>query len=178
MSQESSPSRKLAEKAEDTVEKVFHHHHRHHRQHCHEDERTNIIVNVNVGPVGCCQPSSSTSGTGTGVTGGTGRPVHSTGTSDGSGSAGLGAPGGIISVPSRPPTVWPGPRTQLYLPFLFIRATAGDTAARPIVGTFWESPDILILPGVAPSAAPPLPPDLGGVAKAGADNTVYAHVCK
>jgi hypothetical protein len=62
------------------------------------------------------------------------------------------------------------------LPFLFIRATVGDTAARPVVGTFWESPDILILPGVVPSAAPPLPPDLGGVAQANADNTLYAHV--
>jgi len=62
------------------------------------------------------------------------------------------------------------------LPFLFIRANAGDTAARPIIGTFWESPDILILPGVAPSAAPAVPPDLGGIAEAGADNTVYAHV--
>ncbi len=167
--------------AEDAVEKVFGHRHRHHHQQLHEDERTNIMVNVNVGPVGCCQyPTGPPSGTGTctGSTGGTGRPVHSTGTSDGSGSAGLGAPGAIIGIPSRPPTVWPGPRTRLYLPFLFIRATAGDTAARPIVGTFWESPDILILPGVAPSAAPPLPPDLGGVAKSGADNTIYAHVCK
>jgi hypothetical protein len=73
--------------------------------------------------------------------------------------------------------VWPGPRSSLYTcPFLFIRATAGDTGIRPVVGTFWESPDVLIAPGVAPAAAPPLPANLGGVAQANADNTVYAHV--
>jgi hypothetical protein len=176
----SNSSGYLLGKSVDAVEQGLEHCHRHHHHRTHEDERTNITVNVNLGSFSCCPPFGSTGGTGTGGTGtgGTGRPVHGTGTSDGSGSGGLGAPGGIISIPSRPPTVWPGPRTQLYLPFLFIRATAGDTAARPITGTFWESPDILILPGVAPSAAPPIPPDLGGVAKSNADNTVYAHVCK
>ena len=175
------------EKTVEAVEHGLEHCRRHHHHRTHEDERTSITVNVNFGSLSCCPPSGGTcpGGTGSGETGtggtgsgGTGRPVHGTGTSDGSGAAGLGAPGGIISIPSRPPTVWPGPRTQLYLPFLFIRATAGDTAARPITGTFWESPDILILPGVAPSAAPPIPPDLGGVAKPNTDNTVYAHVCK
>src|SRR5205814_8712830 len=139
---------------------------RSHQQRRYEDERTQITINVNVV---CCPPSSSP-GTPTG------RPTHQTGTSDGSVSGGLGAPGGVIKIPGRPGNVWPGSRTQLYLPFLFIRATAGDTAARPVVGTFWESPDILILPGVPPSAAPPLPPNLGGVAQANADNTLYAHV--
>lgn len=33
-----------------------------------------------------------------------------------------------------------------------------------------------MMPGVIPSAAAALPPDLGGVAKANADNTVSAHV--
>lgn len=149
------------------------HRHRHHRK--HEDGKTqvNVTVNIECCPSSCSQPGG---GTGTGTSNPPGRPVHVTGTTDGSGSAGLGASGGIIKIPSRPPIVWPGPRTQLYLPFLFIRATAGDTAARPISGTFWESPDILILPGIAPSAAPALPTSFGGVAQANAANTVYAHV--
>lgn len=140
----------------------------------HEDERTQITINVNVE---CCPPGSSP-GTGAGTRPGTtgGRPTHQTGTSDGSVDGGLGAPGGIIKIPQRPGNVWPGPRTKLYLPFLFIRATVGDTAARPVAGTFRESPDILILPSVAPFAAPAIPPNLGGVAQANADNTLYAHV--
>jgi hypothetical protein len=140
-----------------------HHHH-------HSDERTQITVNVNVE---CC-PRPVCPG---GKAAPPGRPTHQTGTSDGSGPGGLDAPGAIIKIPQRPPNVWPGPRTTLYsLPLLFIRATAGDTGARPVVGTFWESPDIFIAPGVAPDAAPPLPSDLGGVAQANADNTIYAHV--
>jgi hypothetical protein len=183
------PLEGVIDKVEDAVKHAFgsgsrersreRHHHGHHQQHhnrCHEDERTTINVTVNVSNE-CCPFSGGGAATGTGGTP-PGRPVHQTGTSDGSGASGLGVVGGggIIKIPSRPGNVWPGPRTKLYLPFLFIRATAGDTAARPIAGTFWESPDILILPGVAPSAAPPLPPDLGGVAKSGADNTIYAHV--
>jgi hypothetical protein len=165
---------RLIDDAEDAVENVVdpdarERRHSHHQRR-YEDERTQITINVNVE---CCPPSTSP-GTGGGAP--TGRPTHQTGTSDGSVSGGLGAPGGVIKIPGRPGNVWPGPRTQLYLPFLFIRATAGDTAARPVVGAFWESPDILILPGVPPSAAPPLPPDLGGVAQANADNTLYAHV--
>ena len=172
----------IAHKVEDAVEIVFdsdnsdkkHHHRRHHHRQ-REDERTNISISVNIND--CCSDSKG----GKGGKGGKGpgtvaRPVHQTGTSDGSIGGGLQG-GGIIKIPSRPPNVWPGTRTQLYLPFLFIRAVAGDTAARPLVGTFWESPDIIILPGVAPSAAPSTPPaNLGGVAEAGADNTIYAHV--
>jgi hypothetical protein len=191
----SNPITGLIDAIEDTVEHVFqphprerrHSHPSHHEEDCDEHGRP-IVVNVNVG---YCPPGSSGGPGGVGgppyggpggAGGGQGnppigRPIHTTGTSDGSVSSGLGAPGAIIKIPSRPINVWPGPRTQLYLPFLFIRATAGDTAARPLSGTFWESIDILILPGVAPSAAPSLPPaNLGGVAKAGADNTIYAHV--
>jgi hypothetical protein len=41
---------------------------------------------------------------------------------------------------------------------------------------FWESPDVYIEPGVAPAAAPGVPAQLGQVALANQDNTVYAHV--
>lgn len=62
-------------------------------------------------------------------------------------------------------------------PLLLIRAVPEDTAARPIGGVFWESPDIFLLPGVAPQDAPDIPGDLGGgIVRAGADNTVYAQV--
>jgi hypothetical protein len=77
---------------------------------------------------------------------------------------------------SRPPDSWAGERKNLYLPYLFIRANAGDNGTRPVAGPFWESPDILIMAGVGPGSAPPVPPKLGQVALAGAPNTVYAHV--
>jgi hypothetical protein len=75
-----------------------------------------------------------------------------------------------------PPTQWPGTRPQMWLPYLFMRAVPGDTGARPVSGVFWESPDVYILPGTAPSAAPKVPAALGQVALAGQENTVYAHV--
>jgi hypothetical protein len=75
-----------------------------------------------------------------------------------------------------PPGVFPGPRAQLYLPYLFMRANAGDLGARPVQGPFWESPDIFILPGVTPSLAPPVPAQLGQVGLANQPNTIYAHV--
>ena len=71
---------------------------------------------------------------------------------------------------------WPGDRGDLYLPFLFMRANAGDLGARPVVGAFWESPDILLLADVDPAVAPAVPPDLGQTALAGRPNTLYAHV--
>jgi len=74
-----------------------------------------------------------------------------------------------------PPTVWPGVRKNLYLPYLLMRGNPGDTGTRPL-DVFWESPDVYILAGVAPDLAPPIPPQLGQVALAGQDNTVYAHV--
>ncbi len=43
-------------------------------------------------------------------------------------------------------------------------------------GVFWESPDVYIEPGVAPAAAPDVPAQLGQIALANQDNTVYAHV--
>jgi hypothetical protein len=71
---------------------------------------------------------------------------------------------------------WAGQRKDLYLPYLFLRANAGDNGTRPVLGPFWESPDVLILAGVSPAAAPPVPPSLGQTAIAQAPNTVYAHV--
>jgi hypothetical protein len=91
-----------------------------------------------------------------------------------------GQPGGLnngdINNPN-PPGVFVGPRPQLDLPYLFMRANPADLGARPIVNApFWESPDIYLLGGLDPGAAPPIPPALGQVAQAGAPNTIYAHV--
>jgi hypothetical protein len=106
-----------------------------------------------------------------------GRHTNQTGTSDDTVEDGLGAPGAFEKIKQRPSSVWPGPRTKLVTcPILFIRANAGDLSGRPIVGPFWESPDILVAPGVAPDAASLIPANLGGFARANADNTVYAHV--
>jgi hypothetical protein len=75
-----------------------------------------------------------------------------------------------------PPGVWVGPRSQLWLPYLFMRANAGDLGARPVNGPFWESPDIFILAGVEPATAPDVPAQLGQIGLAGKPNTLYAHV--
>ena len=78
---------------------------------------------------------------------------------------------------STPPwNTWPGTRGDLFLPYLFLRANAGDLGARPVVGPFWESPDILLLADVDPAVAPPIPPELGQTAKPGKPTTLYAHV--
>lgn len=181
--EEHNPVGRFIDKIEDAVEDIVkpeeheehHEHHHQHTQHRHSDDRANITINVHVD---CCPPTKGKCDDGSNQPGTTGgRPTHTTGTSDGSVKGGFGAPGAVIKIPRRPPNVWPGTRTQLATcPILFIRAKPGDLGARPVVGTFWESPDIFIEPGVAPSAAPALPSTLGGVAKANADNTVYAHV--
>ena len=101
------------------------------------------------------------------------RPGRHCGTSTGQVPGGTLTPGNFDP---KPPNRWPGQRSDLYLPFLFIRANAGDLGARPVVGPFWESPDVLLLAGVDPSVAPPVPPELGETALAGMPNTVYAHV--
>jgi hypothetical protein len=69
-----------------------------------------------------------------------------------------------------------GPRKNEYLPFLVVRAFPGDRGSRPIAGVTWESPDIFVAPNLDASAAPPLPTTLGGVAAAGAPNTLWAHI--
>ncbi|WP_194904435.1 hypothetical protein [Catenulispora rubra] len=102
-----------------------------------------------------------------------GRPTREPGTSTGAADGHPVTPGDLVPLP---PRVWPGVRKNLLLPFLFLRANPGDTGTRPVSGPFWESPDVYILAGVAPDAAPAIPPALGQVAQAGVDNTVYAHV--
>jgi hypothetical protein len=101
------------------------------------------------------------------------RPGRHCGTSTGQ------VPGGNLNpgnFDDKPPNQWPGQRGDLYLPFLFMRANPGDLGARPVVGPFWESPDILLLSGVEPGQAPAVPPQLGETALAGQPNTLYAHV--
>lgn len=129
-------------------------------------------------PCACHPGSGGGTGPGTGTPGpGTGdvpgRPTRTPGTDNGTADGHPLTPGDLNPLP---PRVWPGPRKNLYLPYLFFRANPGDTGTRPVTGPFWESPDVYILPGVAPDAAPPVPPALGQTAQAGADNTVYAHV--
>jgi hypothetical protein len=102
------------------------------------------------------------------------RPTRHPGTSRGELDGRPITPG---EIKRRPPAgSWPGPRKDLWLPYLFFRANPGDTGTRPLTGPFWESPDVFILAGVKPSEAPPVPPALGQTAMAHADNTVYAHV--
>jgi hypothetical protein len=172
--------RRMVDGVEDAVEKVVkgpedeHEHHQgHHGGHGgHPGPQGGpVIVNVHV-DCGCCPPQGPP---GPIYPPGT-RPPHVTGTGDGTVPGGVVGPGTIIGTISRPPNVWPGPRDQLYLPFLFMRANAGDLGARPVVGPFWESPDILIEPGVDPAHAPPIPTSLGAIAKADVDNTLYAHI--
>jgi hypothetical protein len=69
-----------------------------------------------------------------------------------------------------------GPRKDEYLPFLFVRANAGDNGSRPLNGVFWESPDIYVTPNLEASSAPIKPSTLGGIARANVPNTLYAHV--
>jgi hypothetical protein len=102
-----------------------------------------------------------------------GRPGHTTGTSAGDVPGGRLTPGDFDP---RPPNQWPGNRGDMYLPFLYMRTNPGDLGARPAVGPFWESPDILLLAGVDPAGAPPKPPELGQNATAGQPNTLYAHI--
>ena len=105
-----------------------------------------------------------------------GRPTRPPGSTNGRLGQGGGLTNGDINAPNKP-GVWVGPRADLDLPYLFMRANPQDLGARPVVNApFWESPDIFILAGVDPAAAPDLPPALGQVAQAGQPNTIYAHV--
>lgn len=105
-----------------------------------------------------------------------GRPTRPPGTSTGRLDQGGPLTKGDINAPNIP-GVWVGPRSEMQIPYLFMRANQGDLGARPIVGApFWESPDIFLLAGVTPALAPALPPELGQTALAGKPNTIYAHV--
>jgi hypothetical protein len=73
-------------------------------------------------------------------------------------------------------TSWPGERKDMPIPLLFLRCKPGDNGTRPVVGSFWESPDIHILAGVAPGVAPDIPTKLGETAIAEQPNTIYAHI--
>lgn len=66
-------------------------------------------------------------------------------------------------------------RANQFLPYLLVRSVLGDRGDRPVNVPFWESPDIWTAAG-EPAAAPPVPPDHGGVVNAGQPTTVYAHV--
>ncbi len=104
-----------------------------------------------------------------------GRPVRPGGTS--TGRLDNGKPLGLGDIHGKhPPGEWVGPRADLDLPYLFMRANAGDLGARPVSGAFWESPDIFVLAGVDPVNTPDKPPVFGQVADAGQPNTLYAHV--
>jgi hypothetical protein len=81
----------------------------------------------------------------------------------------------IIRTGSGPGGPKMGPRKNEYLPYLLIRANAGDRGNRPLNVPFWESPDITVMPGSA-AAAPESPPAPGAVAQAGVPNTLWAHV--
>ena len=69
-----------------------------------------------------------------------------------------------------------GPRKDEFLPYLLVRAAPGDRGRRPTAGVFWESPDIYVAPNQPADTAPLLPPTSGGLAVAGAPNTLYAHL--
>jgi len=69
-----------------------------------------------------------------------------------------------------------GSRKDEYLPYLVVRANAGDRGARPLSGVFWESPDIFIAPNLEACSAPNSPTTQAGLAQAGVPNTLWAHV--
>ena len=129
-----------------------------------------------VGGLGGGQGGSGGGHGGGGGKGG-GRPTRPGGDDTGRGGNGVGGltPGDINN--PNGDGVFVGPRANLDLPYLFMRANPADLGARPVVGApFWESPDIFVLAGVDPAVAPNRPPALGEVAQAGAPNTLYAHV--
>jgi hypothetical protein len=124
----------------------------------------------------CDDPCGTGGRGGEGDGNGKGRPTRPGGTDNGRLGQGGGLSKGDVNAPNQP-GVWVGPRAQLYLPYLFMRANPADLGARPIVNApFWESPDIFLLAGVDPAIAPPKPPALGQIALAGQPNTIYAHV--
>jgi hypothetical protein len=160
-----------------------HHHHEHHHHDCHHHdcgcdahEHDSCGCHADEHDEDAATASAAPSRPGGGITLGwknPNRPARHYGTSTGV------IPNGELDPCdfSTPPwNSWPGTRGDLFLPFLFMRANAGDLGARPVVGPFWESPDILLLADVDPAVAPATPPDLGQTAQAGKPTTLYAHV--
>ena len=122
-----------------------------------------------------CDGNAGGGGSDGGSKGG-GRPTRPHGSDTGRGGNGDGLTPGDIKNPNEP-GVFVGPRADLQLPYLFMRANPADLGARPIVDApFWESPDIFVLAGIDPNSAPDIPTTLGDIAHAGAPNTLYAHV--
>jgi hypothetical protein len=104
------------------------------------------------------------------------RPTRPPGASNGRLGTGTPLTKGDLTGPNTP-GIWVGPRADMDLPYLFMRANPGDLGARPVQGApFWESPDIFLLAGVTPALAPAIPGQLGQTALAGQPNTIYAHV--
>jgi hypothetical protein len=69
-----------------------------------------------------------------------------------------------------------GKRKNELLPYLVVRAGAGDHGQRPWAGSFWESPDIFVVSGMNADVAPAVPPQRGASAIAGQPTTLWAHV--
>jgi hypothetical protein len=159
----------------------------HVHEHCHEHEHEHHNNHAERCDRCRCEHGGERPGGGDGGTGEPGGPGGQTGNPNRPGKVG-GSSRGRTDDPTplnkgdltteHPPDSWAGPRKDLYLPFLFMRANPGDLGKRRVVGPFWESPDVLILAGVEPSLAPDVPPPhlLGQTALAGLPNTVYAHV--
>jgi hypothetical protein len=123
---------------------------------------------------GCCCDGGHAVGR-PGDVGNPNRPGKTVGTSRGRFKDPRGLQPGDLST-KNPADSWAGSREELYLPYLFLRANPGDLGARPVVGPFWESPDVFILAGVDAAVAPAIPPALGQTGLAGQPNTLYAHV--
>ena len=163
---------KGAERAADAVEdrieagikELRHDHHDH--DHDHDHDRTTVTATAG---------TAGTAGTAAhGGHGGDGRPGKTVGTSRGEIDGSAVTPADLHG--THPSDSWPGARKDMPVPMLFLRANPGDNGSRPVVGCFWESPDIHILAGISPTDAPDVPSVLGQTALAGVPNTVYAHV--
>src|SRR5664279_2739255 len=111
---------RLGDRVEEAVERVRDHRtgdsaeseRMHHRPVVHTaGHRGGPEITINVDVCCCCPGGKHRPGPT-----GTGRPGHVTGTSDGTLPGGITGVGGVIDVVTRPPNVWPGPRTQLFLP--------------------------------------------------------------
>src|SRR6202011_5019832 len=73
-----------------------------------------------------------------------GRPTRPPGVDTGRLGDGTPLNPGDINGPNIP-GVWVGPRSEMDLPYLFMRANSGDLGKRPVSGApFWESPDIFL----------------------------------